>query len=83
MLRIEHPDGQVVRTLTEYGIVGKLGVSRRGLGLLLNILHHEGDGRGIGVPVHVVARRVLDEARDLDAGPAARWPRPAPRPARR
>ena len=46
VLRIEHRDGRVVRTLTEYGIVGKLGVSGRGLGLLLNILHHEGDGGG-------------------------------------
>ena len=27
VLCIEHPDGHVVRTLTEYGIVGKLGVS--------------------------------------------------------
>ena len=66
VLSIEHPDGHVVRTLTEYGIVGKLGVSGRGLGLLLNILHHDGDGDGIGVPVHVIARRVLDEAQHVN-----------------
>ena len=30
--------------LTEYGIVGKIGVTGRGLGLQLNILHHDGDG---------------------------------------
>jgi len=66
VLCVEHPDGRVVRTLTEYGVVGKLGVSSRGLGLLLNILHHDGDGDGIGVPVHVIARRVLDEAEHVN-----------------
>jgi isopenicillin-N N-acyltransferase-like protein len=65
VLQVDHGDGRVVRTLTEYGIVGKLGVSSRGVGLLLNILHHDADGRRMGVPVHVIARRVLDEARDL------------------
>ena len=66
VLCVEHPDGHIVRTLTEYGIVGKLGVSGRGLGLLLNILHHERDGDRIGVPVHVIARRVLDEAQHVN-----------------
>jgi isopenicillin-N N-acyltransferase-like protein len=62
---IEHPDGRVVHTLTEFGIVGKIGVSSRGIGVLFNILHHARDGRSIGVPVHVVARRILDSATDL------------------
>jgi isopenicillin-N N-acyltransferase-like protein len=51
-----------VRTLTEYGIVGKIGVNSAGLGVHMNILHHASDGGGDGVPVHVVARRILDEA---------------------
>jgi isopenicillin-N N-acyltransferase-like protein len=63
---IEHPDGRVVHTLTEYGILGKIGVNSSGLGLLLNILHHESDGGPIGVPVHVVARALLDSASDLN-----------------
>ena len=61
---VEHPSGRVVHTLTEYGIVGKLGVSSTGIGLLLNILRHDGD-RGGGTPIHVITRRVLDEANDL------------------
>jgi isopenicillin-N N-acyltransferase-like protein len=61
VLQIEH-EHHVVRTFTEYGIVGKIGVSSRGLGVLVNILHHQLDGNGIGVPVHVIARRLLDEA---------------------
>jgi isopenicillin-N N-acyltransferase like protein len=58
---IEHPGGHVVHTLTEYGILGKIGVSGAGLGLNLNILHHGSDGGPFGVPVHVLARAVLDE----------------------
>jgi isopenicillin-N N-acyltransferase-like protein len=63
---IPHADGHVTTTLTEYGIVGKIGVSTRGLGLLFNILHHDRDGAGIGVPLHVLARAVLDESADLN-----------------
>jgi isopenicillin-N N-acyltransferase like protein len=63
---IELPSGRVVHTLTEYGIVGKLGVSSSGLALLLNILRHTDDGDAIGTPIHVIARRVLDEAEDLN-----------------
>ena len=62
---IEHPDGHTVQTLTEYGILGKIGVSSAGLGLNLNILHHGHDGGPIQVPVHVLARSLLDSARDI------------------
>ncbi len=63
---IPHPDGRVTTTLTEFGIVGKIGVNRSGLGLLFNILHHTSDGAGIGAPVHVLARSVLDHSTDLN-----------------
>jgi isopenicillin-N N-acyltransferase like protein len=59
---IEHADGRIVRTLTEAGIVGKIGVSSAGVGVHLNILGHALDGPPVGVPVHVLCRRVLDEA---------------------
>ena len=63
---IQHPDGRVVSTVTEYGVVGKIGITERGLGTMFNILHHRDDGLGaIGVPVHVVARRILDSATDI------------------
>jgi isopenicillin-N N-acyltransferase-like protein len=55
-----------VRTLTEYGIVGKIGVNSAGLGVHMNILHHASDGGGDGVPVHIVARRILDDATTVD-----------------
>jgi isopenicillin-N N-acyltransferase-like protein len=63
---IPQANGHLTTTVTEYGIVGKIGVNTRGLGVLFNILHHQQDGRGLGAPVHVLARAVLDEAEDLN-----------------
>jgi len=59
---IDHPDGRRVQTLTEAGIVGKIGVSDAGVAVLLNILGHRDDGPPIGTPVHALARHVLDRA---------------------
>jgi isopenicillin-N N-acyltransferase like protein len=67
---IPHPDGRRIETVTEYGIVGKIGANDRGLGVLFNMLHHRADGDTIGVPVHVIARRVLDAADNVDAARA-------------
>ncbi|GAB3468542.1 C45 family autoproteolytic acyltransferase/hydolase [Actinophytocola sediminis] len=55
-----------VCTFTEFGVVGKIGVNSAGLGLHFNVLRHGSDHAGIGVPVHVVARRILDEATTVD-----------------
>ena len=62
---IPFPDGRRVTTVTEYGVVGKIGVNDRGVGTLFNILHHRDDGAGIGLPVHVIARSILDGAGDM------------------
>ena len=59
---IEHPDGRRVETLTEAGIVGKIGINDRGVAVLLNILGHSDDGPPVGVPIHVLCRSVLDQA---------------------
>ncbi len=69
VLTVDAPGARPLHTLTEYGIVGKVGVNASGVGLLVNILHHAADGggdAGPGVPVHVVARRVLEDAADLN-----------------
>jgi isopenicillin-N N-acyltransferase-like protein len=47
-------------TLTEAGMVAKIGMNRRGFGVCLNILRSGSDGFGKGVPVHIVLRRLLD-----------------------
>ena len=54
-----------VVVFTEAGIVGKVGVNSAGLGVHLNMLSHLTDGVGMGVPVHVVARHLLDDAASL------------------
>lgn len=58
--------GRQVVTFAEVGQVAKIGVNSAGLGLHFNILHHVSDGSQSGIPVHVVARRILDEATTLD-----------------
>jgi isopenicillin-N N-acyltransferase-like protein len=67
--------GLRVTTLTEYGVLAKIGVNDAGLGVMLNMLHHSADEQlgepRIGFPVHVLLRTLLedctsvDEARDL------------------
>jgi isopenicillin-N N-acyltransferase-like protein len=65
-VRLEPRPGHAVGLFAEMGIVGKLGVNGAGLGLHFNILGHAADGGPTGVPVHVVARRILDEATTID-----------------
>ncbi|HUZ83717.1 MAG TPA: hypothetical protein VMU66_03410, partial [Gaiellales bacterium] len=64
MWTIHHGDRPTVRTLTEAGIVGKIGVSDARVGVLLNILGHERDAPPIGIPVHALNRGLLDRAAD-------------------
>jgi isopenicillin-N N-acyltransferase-like protein len=62
---IPFEDGRVVRTVTEFGMLAKIGVNDRGVGVMLNMLHHRNDagaGDRIGHPVHLLARAILDEA---------------------
>lgn len=60
-------DGARFATMTEAGILAKVGVSTRGIAVTLNILYHAGDGRGeLGIPVHLVLRRLLAEAASVE-----------------
>lgn len=67
---IPHPDGHVVQTVTEYGVLGKIGVTSNGVGVLFNMLRHSDDAlaeeKGLGFPVHLLSRQILDTARDLE-----------------
>ncbi|UWF77268.1 MULTISPECIES: C45 family autoproteolytic acyltransferase/hydolase [Microbacterium] len=58
--------GLHVKLFTEFGTAAKIGVNDAGVGLHFNILMHSSDSDAGGVPVHAVARRILDEARSLD-----------------
>ncbi|WP_404321115.1 C45 family autoproteolytic acyltransferase/hydolase [Arthrobacter luteolus] len=61
---VAHADGAFVG-MTEYGILGKIGVNSHGVGVHLNVLGHSGDTPG-AVPVHVAAAAVLYYAKTLD-----------------
>jgi len=54
-----------VAGLTEHGVLGKIGVNSAGLALHFNILGHRADGVG-GVPVHLLAATVLEEAGSVE-----------------
>ncbi|MFT4562698.1 MAG: isopenicillin-N N-acyltransferase-like protein [Gammaproteobacteria bacterium] len=52
------PDGHQVLSFTEPGMLGKIGLNNRGIGVCLNILfaRHQLDG----LPVHILIRALLD-----------------------
>jgi isopenicillin-N N-acyltransferase-like protein len=56
-------DGTWFTTVTEAGILGKLGLNGSGVACGLNFLTCSADGGLDGVPVHVLARLVLAECR--------------------
>ncbi len=58
--------GMRVQTLTEAGILGKVGINSAGLAVLLNVLHHADDASvPLGVPIHVLLRRILAESESI------------------
>jgi hypothetical protein len=60
---IEVADGTYFHTLTEYGVLAKIGVNASGVGLHFNILHHAADGGPGAVCCHP----------ELDAPGLGRW----------
>lgn len=69
LLRIQSPDHPTILTLTEAGIVAKIGMNTAGLGVCLNILNSLADGASPGLPIHVVLRQMLQMS-DYDAARA-------------
>ncbi|MBP1713930.1 MAG: acyl-CoA--6-aminopenicillanic acid acyl-transferase, partial [Deltaproteobacteria bacterium] len=65
LLRIEQERKPTVLTLTEAGIVGKIGFNSAGLGACLNIL--KSSLAEVGVPIHVLMRGILNSDRFGDA----------------
>jgi isopenicillin-N N-acyltransferase like protein len=63
---VEQPGGRWFSTLTEAGMLGKIGLSSAGLGFGLNFLRCSLDGGVEGVPVHVLLRVLLDRTDSLD-----------------
>ena len=64
------PDGTWFTTLTEAGILAKVGLNSRGLALCLNILASSADGGVSGMPIHLLLRQVLQCCGDMES---AEW----------
>jgi len=65
LLRCTETDGSSFLTLTEAGMLAKIGLNGHGFGVCLNILRSSDDGTKAGVPVHVLLRALL-KCRDVD-----------------
>jgi isopenicillin-N N-acyltransferase-like protein len=59
IVRIQAPGDPEVLTVTEGGIMAKIGLNSAGLAVALNILRSKGDGREPGMAVHVLLRAAL------------------------
>jgi isopenicillin-N N-acyltransferase like protein len=59
LLRVPETDRPGFLTLTEAGMLAKIGMNTLGFGVCLNILRSVEDGRNTGVPVHVLLRALL------------------------
>jgi isopenicillin-N N-acyltransferase-like protein len=57
--------GRRFTTFTEAGILAKIGANAHGVALAVNFLATDRDGGLDGVPVHVLCRAVLEEARTV------------------
>jgi isopenicillin-N N-acyltransferase-like protein len=62
---VEHDHGWFV-TLTEAGILAKIGLNDAGLGVCLNLLRTTVDGGCTGTAIHVLLRQTLERCRTVD-----------------
>jgi isopenicillin-N N-acyltransferase-like protein len=67
LLRVRSAGGASCLTLTEAGMLAKIGLNNRGFGVCLNILRSCDDGAHPGVPVHVLLRALLERDCVADA----------------
>ncbi len=59
ILNIQSPDHPDLLTLTEAGMLAKIGLNRAGIGVCLNLLRSNCDGQAIGIPIHLLLRHIL------------------------
>ena len=67
VLRVREGGEPACLTLTEAGMLAKIGLNAQGLGVCLNILRSTFDGAHAGVPVHVLLRALLKRSSVSDA----------------
>lgn len=59
LLRVRAPGEPELLTMTEAGMVAKTGMNSAGVAVALNLLRSLADGREVGMPVHVLLRKML------------------------
>jgi isopenicillin-N N-acyltransferase-like protein len=59
LLHIQAPGEPTILTLTEAGMVAKIGINSAGIAVGLNLLRSQTDGREVGMPVHILLRQML------------------------
>ncbi len=75
LLKIYEPGRADILTLTEAGMLAKIGLNSAGIGVSLNILASTLDGKEPGMPVHVQLRLMLEcDSFDAARASAARVP---------
>jgi isopenicillin-N N-acyltransferase-like protein len=67
LLRVRSAEDAFFLTLTEAGMLAKIGLNNRGFGVCLNILRSSDDGNNPGLPVHVLLRTLLERSSVADA----------------
>ena len=70
LMEIHRPDGHRLMTITEPGMLGKIGISSAGVGVCLNFMSSPHELRGL--PIHIVLRAVLDAGNFKSATTLAR-----------
>jgi isopenicillin-N N-acyltransferase-like protein len=63
---LRRADGPDLLTLTEAGMVGKIGINAMGLAMCINLLISDTDHAGPAVPMHIILRRILEEAHSVE-----------------
>ncbi|WP_129628709.1 C45 family autoproteolytic acyltransferase/hydolase [Candidatus Oscillochloris fontis] len=71
LLRIHTPGEPSILTMTEAGMLAKIGLNSAGLAVALNLLRSHADGQGVGMPVHVLLRKMLQATSFAQARAAA------------
>jgi isopenicillin-N N-acyltransferase-like protein len=67
LLRVGESDRPACLTLTEAGMLAKIGCNAHGVGVCLNILRSVFDGAKPGIPVHILLRALLGRTSVRDA----------------
>jgi isopenicillin-N N-acyltransferase like protein len=67
VLRVHEGEAPACLTLTEAGMLAKIGINSHGVGVCLNILRSVFDGTQPGIPVHVLLRALLKRRSVRDA----------------